>query len=104
MASTTSKKTTEVTTSTEATEVTAYGFSKIVNTLLKEKGLKELPPQMFYTYKNKGLIGTTEKPLTAEFATEWTTSYIERKSQKEAAKAAKTEAELNGTGETTESE
>jgi hypothetical protein len=99
MASTT-KKTTEVTTTT--TEVTAYGFSKIVNTLLKEKGLKELPPQMFYTYKNKGLIGTEEKPLTAEFATEWTTSYIERKSQKEAAKAAKTEAELNG--EATESE
>jgi hypothetical protein len=100
MASTTSKKT-ESTTPVEvtSTEVTAYGFSKIVNTLLKEKGLKELPPQMFYTYKNKGLIGTTEKPLTAEFATEWTTSYIERKSQKEAAKAAKTEAELNDTTE-----
>jgi hypothetical protein len=91
-------------TKTTSTTVTAYGFAKIVNEALKEGGFKELPAQMFYTYKNKGLIGTDEKPLTAEYATTWTAQYIERKAAKEAKAAEKVKAELNPTEDTTESE
>ena len=79
-----------------STEVTAYGFAKVVNTRLEELGIKQLPAQMFYTYKSKGLIGTEEKPLTSEYAAEWVEAYAERKATKEAQKQAKLEAELKG--------
>jgi hypothetical protein len=92
-----------VTESTEAvsqadtrTEVTAYGFTKIVNKALEEAGLKVIPPQMIYSYKAKGLLGTEEKPLTAEYAVIWTAKYIERKAERATKAAEKIEAELKG--------
>jgi hypothetical protein len=86
-------------TSTEGTPVSAYGFAKIVNRLIAESNngaLKELPVQMFYSYKAKGLIGTEKKPLTAEYAAEWFVTYAAKKVERETTKAAKREAELKG--------
>jgi hypothetical protein len=88
-------------TSTEGTPVSAYGFAKIVNRLIADNaaeypGLKELPVQMFYSYKAKGLIGTEKKPLTAEYAAEWFVTYAAKKVERETTKVAKREAELKG--------
>jgi hypothetical protein len=77
------------------TEVTAYGFTKIVNVLLEQASIKVIPPQMIYSYKAKGLLGTEEKPLTAEYAVIWTAKYIERKAERATKAAEKIEAELN---------
>jgi lipoprotein-anchoring transpeptidase ErfK/SrfK len=95
-------------TPTTSTPVSAYGFAKIINQLIADNadqfpGLKELPVQMFYSYKAKGLIGTESKPLTAEFAAEWFVTYAQKKVAREEAKAAKTKAELEG-DEATDSE
>jgi len=76
--------------------ITAYGFAKIVNTRMKEAGLKELPAQMFYSYAKKGMLGTETKPLTPEYAAVWTEEYLVRRVTREQAKVAKIEAELNG--------
>jgi hypothetical protein len=81
---------------TTSTETTAYGFSKIANEILREKGFKELPAQMFYSYRAKGLLGTETKPLTKEFAVVWTEAYMEKKSARVAAAEAKVETELKG--------
>jgi hypothetical protein len=89
------------------TVVTAYGFAKVVNTILAEAGnplLPQLPVQMFYSYAKKGLIGTDKKPLTAEYAAEWTTAYMARKVEREQGKAAKVEQELNGTDDANDEE
>jgi hypothetical protein len=69
---------------TEVSTITAYGFAKVVNGILREKGLKELPPQMFYSYKAKGLIGNPEKgkaPMTEAGALAWTERYLARKAE-----------------------
>jgi hypothetical protein len=91
----------ESTVESTSTPVSAYGFAKIINQLIADNadqfpGLKELPVQMFYSYKAKGLIGTESKPLTAEFAAEWFVTYAQKKVAREEAKAAKTKAELEG--------
>jgi hypothetical protein len=109
-----SRNSTPETTAPEATEavvtstpVSAYGFAKIVNRLIADNpgpGLKELPVQMFYSYKAKGLLGTDKKPLTAEYAVEWFAAYAERKVQREQTKVEKAQAELQGDTEATQDE
>jgi hypothetical protein len=91
---------------TTTTTVTAYGFAKVVNGILKEANppLPELPAQMFYSYTKKGMLGTEEKPLTAEYAPVWAAEYIERKAARVQAKEAKVAAELAGETEAEETE
>lgn len=45
---------------TTPTLVSAYGASKILNTILQENGLPTTPPQMMYNYVRNNLIVTTD--------------------------------------------
>jgi hypothetical protein len=67
--------------------ITAYRFAKIANAALTEVGHKELPPQMFYSYAKKGMLGTEAKPLTEEYASQWVEAYLSRKATKATAEA-----------------
>jgi hypothetical protein len=92
-------------TETTSTPVSAYGFAKIVNRLIADNpgpGLKELPVQMFYSYKAKGLLGTEKKPLTAEFAVEWFATYAAKKVEREQTRQTKVAEELQATEAPTE--
>jgi len=71
--------------------ITAYRFAKVANAALEEAGHKQLPPQMFYSYAKKGMLGTPEKPLTEAYATVWVEAYLNRKATKQQATAAATE-------------
>lgn len=64
-------------TTTPVVTVTPYGAAKIVNELLKEKGIeKVLPPQMFYTYVKKGYIPSTDGKITSTDLATWVEKYI----------------------------
>jgi hypothetical protein len=59
---------------------TPYAVAKVVNQILAdlETG-KVLPPQMFYTYAKKGMIGgcpKEAKSVTRDQAVQWTEKYV----------------------------
>lgn len=63
---------------------TCYKAAKyVVNPVLKEKGYKEIPPQMLYNYTKKGFIPTVTvqgQNLIEEGALhEWLNKYITKK-------------------------
>lgn len=65
---------------TEAT-YTPWGMSKVVNNILAAIGAeKVLPPQMFYTYANKGMLfnkkNVDKKVILQHQAIAWTERYI----------------------------
>jgi hypothetical protein len=72
--------------------LTPYGCAKIVNAELKEKGLDSLPPQMFYTYVNKGYIASFvnadgKRRVNELDLAKWFEAYIAKKEALAAAKA-----------------
>lgn len=57
-------------------EMTAYAFANAVTALIKKAGHdKVIRPQMMYNYKKNNLL---KKPLTQEYAVEWSERYIKR--------------------------
>lgn len=63
--------------------MTPYAAAKIVNATLKENGIeKAVPPQMLYTYTNKGFIKSVivdgKKRVTDEGLQEWLTKYVNK--------------------------
>lgn len=63
--------------------MTPYAGSKIVNEILKENGIKEIPPQMVYNYSKKGYIvsGTLNGKIdiTEENLMVWIVKYLAKK-------------------------
>lgn len=63
--------------------MTGYKMSVLVNDELKERGLKEIPPQMIYNYISKGYIKSElvdgKRVVTDEAAAEWCSKYIDKK-------------------------
>jgi hypothetical protein len=93
-------------TTTTTTTISAYRFAKLANEVIVEAGLPELPPQMFYTYLRKGMIGTSEAkpdntPMTEEGAKAWAEAYVPRKRERLASAEAKRQAELAGDTDST---
>ena len=72
------KKRIKIMTNTNET-VSPYGAAKLVNTILVEVGLKEIPPQMMYNYVKKGYIPSVDKKIKVEDLHEWTTKYLAKK-------------------------
>ena|SRR2546423_864950 len=77
---------------------TPYQCAKLVNKWFEEKEIdKTLPPQMFYTYVNKGYIksqpvdrGTrTFQMVSAENLATWFAGYLEKQERLATEKAAK---------------
>lgn len=65
------------------TSMTPYAAAKIANERIKEEGLeKVLPPQMFYTYVNKGYIASVvvdnKKRVTKDGLEKWLVGYINK--------------------------
>lgn len=63
--------------------MTPYKASKVANAAIKDAGIeKVLPPQMFYTYTNKGYIKSVDvdgkKRITEEGLQEWLRSYVNK--------------------------
>lgn len=63
--------------------MTPYAAAKIVNEALDANNInKTIPPQMMYTYANKGYIATKivegKKRITTEGLQEWLKGYIAR--------------------------
>lgn len=57
-------------------EMSPYAFANAVTELLKKAGHeKTIRPQMMYNYRKNNLL---KKPLTQEYAVEWTERYIKR--------------------------
>lgn len=63
----------------ENTTVSPYQAAKLVNAILVEVGLKEIPPQMMYNYTKKGYIPSVDKKIKVEDLHEWTTKYLAKK-------------------------
>jgi hypothetical protein len=62
---------------TEA-EYSPYGANKVANKVFKALGWeKELPPQMFYIYNSKGMLGVKgSKKVTAQELEAWLIKYL----------------------------
>lgn len=65
------------------TTMTPYAATKLVNAALEEAGLeKAIPPQMMYTYANKGYIKSVKVDgkvrVTQASLDEWLTKYINK--------------------------
>lgn len=59
--------------------VSPYAAAKLVNAVLVEVGLKEIPPQMMYNYVKKGYIPSVDKKINVSDLHEWTTKYLAKK-------------------------
>jgi hypothetical protein len=59
--------------------VSPYAAAKLVNTVLVEVGLKEIPPQMMYNYVKKGYIPSVDKKINVSDLHEWVTKYLAKK-------------------------
>jgi len=63
--------------------VTPYAAAKIVNEILTEVGIKNIPPQMVYNYVGKGYIASTEiagkKKVSIEDLQVWIEKYLAKK-------------------------
>lgn len=56
-----------------------YACAKIVNAELKNLNIeKTLPPQMFYTYVNKGYIKSADKKVALEDLQTWFVAYVQK--------------------------
>lgn len=62
---------------------TPYQAAKLVNAVLDEHGIKNIPPQMMYNYVGKGYIESTlvdgKKKVTLESVQSWLIKYLEKK-------------------------
>jgi hypothetical protein len=61
--------------------ITPYAATKVVNDLLLKAGLKEIPPQMMYSYRRQN---TGPKTWTEAAVTEWAKGYVQRRKDREA--------------------
>lgn len=80
---------------------TAYKATKhIINPALKAAGLKELPPQMLYSYMQKGYIESAivegQKLLEVNDVNRWLDAYISRKLEAKQAEAQEVAEQLAG--------
>lgn len=66
-------------TNTTSTLVSPYAAAKLVNEILSEHDLKNIPPQMMYNYVAKGYIPSTDKKIKVEDLHEWMVSYLTKK-------------------------
>jgi hypothetical protein len=100
----------EQTVATKPQVLSPYKATTIVNEALAAAGLtdkdgnvKKLPPQMLYQYCNKGYIKADKVGgkwhITDEALNEWLVGYVAKQQELAAKRAAKLEAELNGTDE-----
>lgn len=69
-----------------------YACAKVVNVELEEAGLPTLPPQMFYTYVNKGYIDSFVNAegkvrVSEDKLAKWFIPYLAKKQALAAAKA-----------------
>jgi hypothetical protein len=89
-------------TTTTVTHLTAYAVAKAANKALVERGLKEIPPQMVYTYVRKGYIPSTivdnQSVVSIQDAQDWISKYVAQKLEK-AAKAAEVDEVVEDTEE-----
>jgi hypothetical protein len=88
--------------------LTPYGCAKVVNKELEELGLPTLPPQMMYTYVNKGYIDSFikdgKKRVSELDLAKWFQGYVAKKTAIAAAKATLTQDVTTESVEATESE
>ncbi len=70
-------------TTTEQTTLTGYAMTKLVNLALDEAGFKEIPPQMVYSYIQKGYIPSivvgTQKRVTETDVEIWIENHVAKK-------------------------
>ncbi len=80
--------------------LTGYKAAQRINKRLKDEGLKEIPPQMVYTYKNKGYIESVnvdgKNVIPVEACDEWTEKYVAKKMAQVIQKEEEVEAQLTG--------
>jgi hypothetical protein len=68
--------------------ITAYEMVKVVNAMLKARGLKEIPTQMGYNYIKNGLVKSVNGRVRIEDAEVWAEKYVAKRVEKaEKAKA-----------------
>lgn len=73
------KKRIKTMTNTTVELVSPYAAAKLVNAILDEYELKNIPPQMMYNYVAKGYIPSTDKKINVEDLHEWTIKYLSKK-------------------------